>query len=90
MCLTDIHDTEIKARIRKGWAKFNQFKTELCDKTYSLTKRLKLSNAVVTPMVLYGSSSWTMTCERERTLRIAQRKMLRNIIGEKRLPEEKI
>ena len=63
------------------WAKFMSHKKELCGRCYPLRDRLKLFNATVTPTVLYGCGSWTMTKEREQQLRTAQRKMLRWIVG---------
>jgi hypothetical protein len=75
------HDPELGHRISSGWAKFAKFKKELTDKDYSLYQRLRLFHSVVTPSVLYGSATWTMTASREQTLRVAQRRMLRMIIG---------
>ncbi len=57
------------------------YRNELCGSHYSLAHRLRLFDATVTPTVLYGSSCWTMTLERERRLQTAQRKMLRRILG---------
>ena len=41
-------------------------------------------DAVVTPCVLYGSASWTMTTAAEKRLRTTQRKMLRTVLGKNR------
>ena len=67
-----------------AWRKFGAHRQVLCDRGYPLNQRLRLFNTVVTPVVLYGSASWTMTKTREQTLRSAQRKMLRSIIGKGR------
>jgi len=75
------HDVEIAHRLKRAWAKFMSYKKELCGKHYPLRDRLKLFNATVTPTVLYGCGCWTMTKEREKKLRTAQRKMLRWIVG---------
>ena len=79
--LCELTDTEINFRIKRAWAKFGMYKKELTDKDYSLFERLRLFHAVVTPTVLYGCCSWPMTGAREQTLRTAQRKMLRSILG---------
>ena len=84
LCFKEFHDTEIKHRIGRGWAKFAIHRKELCQKKYSLRCRLKLFEAVVTPTVLYGSSAWTMNAERARLLRTAQRRMLRTMLGSAR------
>ena len=47
--------------------------------------RLKLFQSVVTPTVLYGSGSWVMTMARQTKLKSAQFKMLRCILGRRRL-----
>ena len=82
--LCEPNDVEINFRIQRAWAKFAIYKSELTDKHYSLFQRLRLFNAVVTPTVLYGASSWAMTAAREQTLRTAQRKMIRSILGQGR------
>ena len=67
--LQDFHDTEIRHRMSKAWAKFGMYRNESSDKPYSLKSRLQLFQSVVMPSVLYGCGSWTMTAERGRILR---------------------
>ena len=81
---TDAQTAELKNRLRGAWAKFMEHKEELTRKTYALSDRLRLFNAVVTPAVLYGAETWTLTKEMERALRTAQRRMLRTILGQGR------
>ena len=87
--LGSLHDTELDHRLRRAWAKFGAFKQQLLDPDYSLFQRLRLFQATVTPTALYGSCSWSMTQAREHTLRTAQRKMLRAILGRGRRRIEK-
>jgi hypothetical protein len=82
--LFSLHETELDNRIKQAWRKFWAHKSELCGKAYRLKDRLRLFNSVVTPSVLYSCGTWTMTTERMRRLRTAQRMMLRKIIGTKR------
>jgi hypothetical protein len=77
----NFHDAEIEHRISKGWAKFYENKTELCSKHYATHDRLRLFEATITPTVFYGSTSWTLTAERERKLKVTQRKMVREVWG---------
>ena len=79
--LAAFHDVEIENRIERGWKKFFSNRQELCSKNVRLRDRLKLFQATVTTTVLYGSGSWVMTTEREQKLRVAQRRMLRWMIG---------
>ena len=76
MCFEEAEDREVEHRIGRGWAKFAVYKGELCDRRYSLLHRLKLFDAVISPTVLYGAGTWTMTVAREKRLRAAQRLML--------------
>ena len=75
------HSAELGNRISAGWRKFGLLRHELTSKHYPLRSRLKLFDSVVTPTVLYGSSAWTLTKDMHMTLRRAQRRMLRLIIG---------
>ena len=80
----DAQRAELSNRIRGAWAKFMEHKDELTKKTYALSDRLRLFDAVVSPAVLYGSETWTLTKEMERALRTTQRRMLRAILGQNR------
>ena len=66
-----------------------QYKSELTQKHYSLSDRLRLFEAVVTPTVLYGSEAWTMTAEMFKLLRTTQRRMLRMVLGQGRRRTER-
>ena len=85
LCLSDTHEVELHHRMRKAWAKFGILRQELIDKTIPLHLRLKLFHTVVSPTALYGSGSWVMTNSRDATLKTTQMKMLRAIVGNKRL-----
>ena len=76
----DSNRSEIENRIAIAWRKFHAQKQELTGKTYSLNDRLRLFNGTVTPTILYGSETWTMTKEIEQRIRATQRQMLRMIV----------
>lgn len=81
LSFSDFHAKELRHRINKGWKKFAVHKKTLCDKSALLSHRLKLFAATVTPTVLHGSCTWTLTADMERELQTVQRKMLRQIVG---------
>lgn len=81
LCLADWHDSEVKNRVSKAWAKFYSLRKVLCSRTYPVNQRMALFEQVVTATLLYGSSSWTMTATRLQTLSTTQRCMLRKIVG---------
>ena len=83
----DYQGTELRNRIRAGWAKFMANKQELTSKTYTLNDRLRLFDAVVSPTVLYASGARALTKEQERSIQGTQRKMLRMILGAGRRPQ---
>ena len=81
LCLGELHETEIDARLDRAWRKLMSAKAELCGRHVSLSPRLRLFKAIVTPTFLYGSGMWTLTAERERRIRTTQRRMLRWMLG---------
>ena len=87
LCLTDTHDKELQRRLKKAWAKYAVYKDELTNKSVPLHLRLRLFHAVVTPTVLYGSGSWVMTSRRCAMLMSVQMRMLRSILGRRRLTD---
>ena len=64
------------------------FKDALCNKSLTLASRIRLFEAVVSPCVLYGCAAWTMNSEREKKLKTARRRMLRWMVGTRRLVDE--
>ena len=88
LSLTTPRDTELRHRMRKCWATFSIFKSEFTDKGVPLHLWLKLFNTVLTPTVMYSCSSWSMTKAREDALRSIQTKMLRTVLGRRRIANE--
>ena len=86
--IADPQDVELKNRISKAWSKFAVYRDELTSKYYPLFQRMKVFASVVQPTFLYGCSSWTMTRDREAQVRSLQRKMLRQIVGVRRVVSE--
>ena len=86
--LVDMHDVELKHRIRKAWSKFGLLKTELTDRLVPLRLRMRLFNAVINPTMLYSCSSWAMTENRTKSLRTTQARMLRCMSSSRRRVEE--
>ena len=63
-------------------------KGALCNRSCNLKSRLKVFDAIVTPTILYGASTWTMKADMEQRLRTTRRRMLRHIVGVRRKPDE--
>jgi len=47
----------------------------------SRSSKLQIYRTLVSPVVTYGSESWTLTMEEERALAVFERKILRKIYG---------
>ena len=82
--------TEIKNRIRAGWATFYKYKQELTSNSYLLRHWLREFDMVITPTMNYASGKWTLSKEHERIIQLTQRKMLRLIIHVKRKYKKQI
>ena len=75
-----MHEVELQNRIAAGWAAFHRNKAELRSQPHRLKDPLRLFSAVITPVVLYGSSAWALTQVMEAQLRAVWRKMLRYVL----------
>ena len=60
LCFDEVHQTELQHRLALGWASFHKHKAELCSPAYRLEDRVRLFDAVVTPVELYGASTWVL------------------------------
>lgn len=75
------HSFEIDSRISSAWGAFHKYKKTLLNHDISLRLRLKLFNACVTPVALFGLASLPLTRKQLEQFAIVQRKMLRSIVG---------
>ena len=74
-----MQEEELKNRLSRAWAKFNNHKEILVNDRLPIGLGLKLFSATVTPTLLYGSGTWALTQQMCGKLRAQQRKMLRCI-----------
>ena len=81
LCLRDSQETELRNRIAAGWCSFHKHKAELCSKHCPTNDRLRLFQAVVTPVVLYACATWALTAQLEDKLHATWRNMLRYVYG---------
>ena len=57
LCMENCHGAEVDHRIRCGWAAFTKYKHEFLGRYVSACSKIKLFEAVVTPSVMYATSS---------------------------------
>ena len=68
-------------RLKCAWSKFHMFRNVLTNRHVDIRLRLRLLDAVVTPSALYGLSTAPLTATALERLGVAQRKMLRLMVG---------
>ena len=88
LCLGEYHQTELDNRLRGAWAAFTKFKCVFKSRAYTFRLKAKLFESTVSPVLLYSSASWTLTQDMESKILTTQRRMLRTMLGKKRLPTE--
>ena len=80
LCFGNSCEVELNNRIASAWAAFHVHKNELCGKNYRMVDRLRLFEAVVSPVMLYGCSAWALTKKMEDRIIITWRRMLRYVL----------
>jgi len=82
------HITELNHRIHVAWYKLQLHRKVLTNRHVSIKLRLKLFDATVTPTVLYGLHTLSLTQQQLQKLDIVLRRMLRSIVGWIRVSDE--
>ena len=77
-------ECEVNHRLQLAWAKFHQNRKWLLDHHIPLPLRLRFFDAVVSPTAIFAGAVLPYKKSEFAMLDIAQRKMLRNIIGWRR------
>ena len=68
-------------RLKCGWSKLHMFRDILTNRHVDIRLRLRLLDAIATPSALYGLSTTPLTTTALERLAVAQRKMLRLMVG---------
>jgi hypothetical protein len=74
----DIHD-EIKSRLNSGNACYHSVQKLLSSRLISKQLMIKIYDAVILPVVLYGCETWPLILWEERILRFCENRVLRKI-----------
>ena len=74
-------DLDIQRRINQANGAFATMKRVLCNKDIPATLRIRLYNATVTNILLWGCESWALTEELRRKLEVCHHRFLRKMIG---------
>ncbi|CAE7565538.1 unnamed protein product [Symbiodinium natans] len=79
---------EVAHRSQVAWGKFMKHKHVLQNKHIAVRNRLKYFDAVITPTVLFSLHALPLTQKQLHDLNILQRRMLRSIVGWRRVDGE--
>ena len=79
LSLSDHQEKKQGHRIAAAWSAFQKHKGKLCSKHYKLRDRIRLFEAVVTPVSLSGCSAWAMIERKRDRLKTTRRKVLRYV-----------
>ena len=77
--------SEVKKRVQAGWAGWRKLTGVLCDRKISARVKGKVFTTAVRPAQMYGLETAALTKRQERTLEVAETKMLRFSLGVTRL-----
>ena len=78
-------ESDIKRRIGLTWAVFNKLTNIWNCRNLTMEIKLQVFEAMVIPVLMYGSECWTMRKEDERRILVAEMCWLRRILGVSRL-----
>ena len=78
---TNSNNKCIKERIIMGNKAYYANRQLVNSSLISRNSKVQIYRTLVCPVVSYGSESWTLTMEEERTLAVFERKILRKIYG---------
>ena len=81
-------DQEIRYRQQQAWTAFYKHKKIILNKHVSLQKRLQYFDLCVSPAILFALPTLPVSVTRLRALDVLQRKMLRRIVGWRRIEDE--
>jgi hypothetical protein len=79
----DIHN-EIKSRLNSGNVCYYSVQNLLSSCLISKTIKIKVYKTVISPVVLHGCETWSLTLGEEHRLRVFENRVLRKIFGPKR------
>ena len=71
----------IKRRIALGWAAFSKVANIMKSRKASMNVKRKVDNEYVLPVMVYGSETWPLKKAHMELLSVAQRKMVRVMLG---------
>src|SRR3978361_1936150 len=78
---TGVRETEIEAKIQSANRAFHANRKVLKSKILGKKTKIKMYTTMIRPILMYDAETMTMTKKNEEDLRIAERKIMRAILG---------
>jgi hypothetical protein len=75
---------EVKSRLKLWNACSHSEQNLLSSSLLSKNLKIKIYRTIISPIVLYGCETWSLTLREERRLRVFENRVLRRIFGPKR------
>jgi hypothetical protein len=75
------NSTEIKIRISAGKRCYFSLVKLLKSRVVARNTKVRMYRTIIRPVITYGSETWCLTANDERSLRTWERKVLRKICG---------
>jgi len=75
---------EIKSRFKSGNACYHSVQNLLSSSVLSKNIKIKIHRTIISPVVLYGCETWSLTLREECRVLVFENRMLRRIFGTKK------
>ena len=82
-------DAEVKEKVIKANRALHANKRLLRNKSIAKDTKIKIYNTLIKPVVMYAAETMTLTKKDEESMRRAERKIMRTILGPIKITEEK-
>jgi hypothetical protein len=75
---------EIKRRLNPGYAYYHSVQNLLSSRLLYKNIEIRINKIKISPLVLYGCETWSLTLREEYRLRTFEKRVLRRIFGQQR------
>jgi hypothetical protein len=75
---------EIKRRLNSGNACYHPVQKSLSSHMLSKNMKVRIFKTIISPVVLYGCETWSLTVREKHKLRVFENRVLRRIFGSRR------
>ena len=81
---SEVRNTSVYCILMSGNACYHSVQNLLSSSLLSKKVKIKIYRTIISPVVLYGCETWSLTLREERRLRVFENRVLRGVFGPKR------